>query len=168
VWIIQAGRVELSVGSGRRRAVVEILQAGDVDGDIPLLLGMRPPYTARALEHVQCLFLPAEGFDRLLAQRAQVARRWLTSVATRLAHSQNRVVVLLGGSLTQQTATLLLDEADRDGRINLPQSTLAAMLGARRPSVNKVLRGFANAKLVEVGYRSITILDRDRLARVAA
>jgi CRP-like cAMP-binding protein len=167
VWMIQSGHVELSVGSGRRRAVVEMLKPGDVDGDIPLLLRMPPPYTARAIDPVECLYLTADGFDRLLAQRAQVARRWLTSVATRLAHSQNRLLGLLGGTLTQQTARLLLDEADETGQIALPQRTLAAMLGAQRPSVNKVLRELAHQHLIELAYRSIRIMDRDGLARAA-
>jgi CRP-like cAMP-binding protein len=144
-----------------------MLKPGDVDGDIQLLLRMPPPYTARAIDPVECLYLTADGFDRLLAQRAQVARRWLTSVATRLAHSQNRLLGLLGGTLTQQTARLLLDEADETGQIALPQRTLAAMLGAQRPSVNKVLRELAHQHLIELAYRSIRIMDRDGLARAA-
>jgi CRP/FNR family transcriptional regulator, cAMP and macrophage regulator len=55
VWIVQQGRVELSVGSGRRRTVIHILRSGDVDGDIQLLLDMPPPYTARALDDATLL-----------------------------------------------------------------------------------------------------------------
>ena len=166
VWLIQSGRVELSVGSGRKRAVLAVLREGDVDGDIPMLLKMPPPYTGRALETVQCLFVSPEAFERLLASRPQLARRWLTSVATRLATSQNRLVGLLGGSLTGQTARLLLDEADESGRIALSQATLAAMLGAQRPSVNKVLGELAAKGLIEVSYRNIRVLDAGRLSEV--
>ncbi len=167
VWMIQSGHVELSVGSGRRRAVVEILRPGDVDGDISLLLGMPPSYTARAVEPVECLYLTAGGFNQLLIERAQVARRWLTSVTSRLAHSQSRLLSLLGGTLTQQIARLLLDEADKAGRIALPQSTLAAMLGVQRPSVNKALRELTHQHLIEVAYRSIRITDPEGLTRLA-
>lgn len=166
VWMIQSGSVELSVGSGRKRAVLAVLREGDVDGDIPLLLRMPPPYTARALDRLSCLYLAPDEFDRLLTRRGQLARRWLTSVATRLANSQTRLVGLLGGTLTAQTARLLLDEAERDGRIALSQATLAAMLGARRPSVNKVLGELAGAGLIDLAYRSIRIADRDGLAEL--
>lgn len=166
VWLIQSGHVELSVGSGRKRAVLAVLREGDVDGDIPMLLKMPPPYTARALDAVQCLFLSPEAFERLLASRAQLAKRWLTSVATPLASSQNRLVGLLGGSLTAQTARLLVDEADATGHIALSQATLAAMLGAQRPSVNKVLGELGAAGLIEVSYRNIRVVDVDRLAEV--
>ncbi|ANH39612.1 HTH-type transcriptional regulator Cmr [Nocardioides dokdonensis FR1436] len=166
VWLIRSGQVELAVGSGRKRAVLTVLGEGDVDGDIPMLLKMPPPYTARALDPVSCLYLSPEAFEGLLASQGQLARRWLTSVASRLAHSQNRLVGLLGGSLTAQTARLLLDEADATGTLSLSQATIAAMLGARRPSVNKVLGELAAAGLVEVSYRHIRVIDRDRLAQV--
>ena len=51
------GSVELSVGSGRRRAVVHLLRPGDVDGDIQMLLGRDLPYTGRVLSGATCLFL---------------------------------------------------------------------------------------------------------------
>lgn len=46
VWIIRDGTVELSVGAGRQRQVVQLLRAGDVDGNVQLILGMAFPYTA--------------------------------------------------------------------------------------------------------------------------
>src|SRR5258708_2123617 len=107
VWIVRDGRIELSVGSGRRRAVVQLLRSGDVDGDIQLLLEMPLPYAGRALTEVTCLFLGQEDFEELLAPRPGIARRWLSSVAQRLAASQARVLALLGGSLAAQAARLL-------------------------------------------------------------
>jgi len=167
--VVGAVLVELAVASGRKRGVLAVLREGDVDGDIPLLLKMPPPYTARALDRVQCLYLSPEEFERLLAGRGQLARRWLTSVAVWLANSQTRLVGLLGllgGSLTSQTARLLVDEADAAGRITLSQATLAAMLGAQRPSVNKVLGELA-AGLIAVSYRNIRVLDREGLSGLA-
>ena len=53
-------------------------------------------------------------------------------MAQRLAASQTRVLALLGGSLAAQAARLLAEEA-ADGRVELPQRTLAAMLGVQGP-----------------------------------
>ncbi|WP_306371270.1 Crp/Fnr family transcriptional regulator [Nocardiopsis sp. CC223A] len=162
VWIVRTGQVELSAGSGRERVVVQILKPGDVDGDIPLLLGMPMPYTGHALEDVELLELGPEGFEHLLATHPAIARRWLSSVAERLNTSHMRILGLLGKSLPQQTARLLLDEADR-GVVALPQRTLAAMLGVRRPSLNKVLKEFEKAGLVRVRYAAIDLIDRPGL-----
>jgi CRP-like cAMP-binding protein len=162
VWIVRDGRIELSVGSGRRRAVVQLLRPGDVDGDIQLLLEMPLPYTGRALAEVTCLFLAQEGFEQLLADHPAIARRWLSSVAQRLAASQARILALLGGSLASQAARLLAEEAV-DGRVELPQRTLAAMLGVARPSLNKVLKDLEREGLIRISYSTIEIPDRARL-----
>ncbi|GGM62876.1 transcriptional regulator [Longimycelium tulufanense] len=166
VWIVREGRVELSVGSGRRRAVVGVLRPGDVDGDISLLLDMPLPYSARVLDDATLLSLTASDFEHLLATSLPIARRWLSSVASRLAASQGRLLGLLGRSLTAQVAQLLLDEAV-DGQVPLPQRTLAAMLGAQRPSLNKILKELERDGLVGVRYAAIDVLDPDGLAKLA-
>lgn len=162
VWIVQEGRVELSVRSGRRRAVVHVLRPGDVDGDIQHLLEMPMPYTGRALDDTTMLSLSAADLERLLTDSRHLSRRWLSSVAQRLAVSQNRVLGLLGRSLTEQVARLLLDESV-DGEVPLPQRTLAAMLGVQRPSLNKILKDFERRNLIEVRYAAIHIVDVDGL-----
>ncbi|WP_116045996.1 Crp/Fnr family transcriptional regulator [Amycolatopsis palatopharyngis] len=165
VWIVQRGRVELSAGSGRRRAVVQVLRPGDVDGDIQHLLDMPFPYTARAVDDSVVLSLTVEGFEQLLSE-SRLARRWLSSVAQRLATSQGRIIGLLGRSLTAQVARLLLDEAvDED--VLLPQRTLAAMLGVQRPSLNKILKDFERRGLISVGYAAIHLVDSSALLDTA-
>ncbi len=103
---------------------------------------------------------------RAAAGPAQLARRWLASVATRLANSQNSLV----------GRGRVADAADRGGRVRfvrqqlgriaLSQATLAAMLDAQRPSVNKVLGEPAAAGLIEVSYPNIRVVDVARLAEV--
>jgi CRP-like cAMP-binding protein len=167
VWIIRHGSAELSVGSGHRRVVVQVLRPGDVDGDIQLLLGIDMPYSARALEETACLFLPQGDFERMLAAHPGIARRWLSSVAERLAASQARIIGLLGRSLPQQVAALLLDEA-AGGVVPLPQRTLAAMLGVQRPSLNKVLKDFERDSLITIRYAAVEITDPLMLGRRAS
>jgi CRP-like cAMP-binding protein len=162
VWILRSGSAELTVGSGPRQVVVQIMRPGDIDGDVQMLLRMPLPYTTRALENGEFLHLPAAGFDYVLARHPAIARRWLASIASRLAHSQSRLTTLLGGTLTQQTARMLLDEAV-DGAVHLPQRTLAAMLGVRRPSLNKILKDLEREGVVDITYRSIEITDPEAL-----
>ncbi len=169
VWILRSGHVELSVASGRNRVVVGVLRPGDVEGDIPLLLGLALPYTARAVDAVTCLHLTPPDFERLLARHPAIARRWLSSVAQRLATSHERLIALLGRPLPAQLAGLLLDEADTDADgavVLLPQRTLAAMLGVARPSLNKILKDFERHGHVEVGYSSVRLLDLAALRRI--
>ncbi|SNR48934.1 transcriptional regulator, Crp/Fnr family [Haloechinothrix alba] len=163
VWIVRSGRVELSVGSGGRRVVVHLLQPGDVDGDVEYLLDMPFPYTARAVDDATVLHLDSSQFEKLLVKRPPIARRWLSSIAMRLAASQSRLLGVLGRSLPEQVATLLIEEST-SGEVPLPQRTLAAMLGVRRPSLNKVLKEFEGDGLIRVRYGAIDIVDAEALA----
>lgn len=166
VWIVRSGQLELSAGSGRKRVVVHTLGPGDVDGDIEHLLELPMPYTAVALTDVVTLFLDARSFETILATRPAIARRWLSSVAIRGAAGQKRIIGLLGHSLTEQVARLLLEEAV-DGAVALPQRTLAAMLGAQRPSLNKIIKDLERRGLIAVRYAAIDILDPEGLTKRA-
>ncbi|MGH2655764.1 MAG: Crp/Fnr family transcriptional regulator [Actinomycetota bacterium] len=50
----------------------------------------------------------------------------------------------------------------------LPQSTLAELLGATRPAVNRVLKGLESDGLIRLGYREIEVADPRALERIAA
>lgn len=147
--------------------MVHVLRPGDVDGDIQLVLAMPMPYTAHALEDTTCLSLAGTDFERLLDTHVSIARRWLSSVAIRLTASQMRILGMLGRSLTEQVAQLLLDEAV-DGHVPLAQRTLAAMLGVKRPSLNKILKELERDNLIAVRYAAIDLIDPPVLAKRAA
>lgn len=166
VWVVRSGMLELTVGVGPRKVIVAVLRAGDVDGDLQLLLGMPMAYAARASTPAECLFLPAARFEVLLATHPAVSRRWLTSVAGRLATTQQRLIDLLGRPLPAQLARLLLDE-QVEGVVALAQSTLAALLGVRRPSLNRVLAEWERAGLVATSYRQVSLTDAKALRRLA-
>ena len=84
-------------------------------------------------------------------------------MAQRLAASQARVLELLGGSLAAQASRLLAAESV-GRRVELPQRTLAAMLGVQRPSLNKVLKDLERDGLIRISYSAIEIRDTTRLA----
>ncbi|COY80653.1 transcriptional regulator [Mycobacterium tuberculosis] len=83
-------------------------------------------------------------------------------MAQRVSTAQIRLMGMLGRPLPAQVAQLLLDEAI-DARIELAQRTLAAMLGAQRPSINKILKEFERDRLITVGYAVIEITDQHGL-----
>jgi len=48
VWIVREGCLELAVHGPGGRMVIQTLRAGDIDGDIQILLGKPMPYETRA------------------------------------------------------------------------------------------------------------------------
>jgi CRP-like cAMP-binding protein len=83
-------------------------------------------------------------------------------VAARLVFAQRRVLQLSSGDLRRQLSTLLLDEGP-EGVVELSQQSLAALLGATRSAVNRVLRELERDGLVSLGYGRIDIIDAERL-----
>ncbi len=167
VCIVRDGCLELAVHGATGRQVIQTLRLGDIDGDIQMLLGKPMPYETRANTDTTCLLIERAAFEQLLATHPQLSRRWLTSVSQRLARSHSRLTNLLGQPLEVQVAQLLLEERV-DDVVNLTQTTVAALLGVRRPSVNRVLKRFARAGMVQVSYGKVQIIDADALAAVTA
>jgi CRP-like cAMP-binding protein len=166
VWIVREGVIELAAGPPRCRAVIKLLRPGDVEGDVELVLGKPNAYDARALSDGSCLYLDSQSFDHLLTDHPVIARRWLAGCMQRLERAQGRILELLGASLQEQVARLILDEAV-DGAVRVPQRTLAAMLGVRRQSLNKTLKELELKGVVSVAYADVGVRDEGRLRQLA-
>lgn len=167
VWILRSGELELAVRTEtRRRQAVEVLHPGDVTGDVEMLLDVPHPFGAWAVEESVVVGLDRHDFETLVSRRASAALRWMSSIAGRVAHCQERILQLLEPDLRHRLARILLEEAD-DGCVRLPQATLAELIGARRPSVNKALKEFEGKGWISLGYRRIGIADTQALERLA-
>ena len=155
--------VELTRDLGGRSAVVQLLRPGGVFGDIPLFLRTGEPTEARAVEDCVVLSIDSLTLFSLLGRRPLLARRWLVSVAGRMAEMQDRVSDLLAGGLDRRVASWLLREGRGDG-VAVSQLTLARLLGARRTSVNQALGRLEAQGYIETGYRRIAVVDPVGLA----
>jgi CRP/FNR family transcriptional regulator, cAMP and macrophage regulator len=158
VHILRSGMVELTRDLGGRNAVVQLLRSGAVFGDVPLFLRTGEPTEARAVDDCVVLSIDSLTLFSLLGRRPMLARRWLVSVAGRMAEMQDRVSDLLAGGLDRQVASWLLREGNGEG-VAVSQLTLARLLGARRTSVNQALRRLEADGYIETGYRRIAVVD---------
>jgi len=165
VHILRSGMVELTRDLGGRSAVVQLLRPGAVFGDVPLFLRTGEPTEASAVEDSTVLSIDSVTLFGLLGRRPMLARRWLVSVAGRMAEMQDRVSDLLAGGLDRQVASWLLREGTGDG-VAVSQLTLARLLGARRTSVNQSLRRLEADGYISTGYRRITVVNPDALAEM--
>lgn len=159
VHVVREGLIELSREINGRRVALQILQPGDVFGDVPAFLGEPEPFDARALEDCTILSLDAAALFTLLQTRPQVAQRWFISLAERMAGLQNRLADLLAGGLDSQLSSILLREGSPSGEVKLTQDHLAEMVGAPRTSVQRVLKTLETNGLIKLHYRRIALLD---------
>jgi CRP-like cAMP-binding protein len=166
VWVIGSGQVELYRREGNRRVVIAVLSAGDVVGDVPILAGHPPAFSARTLSDSVLLRLSVPDLHGFLLQHPGISLRFIVSLAGRLQRMQARLLHQGGGDARHQLAQLLLEGTNgSSGEVRLSQATLAALIGASRPWVNRVLQDFADDGLVELAYRSVTVVDPAGLSR---
>jgi CRP-like cAMP-binding protein len=128
-----------AVFGGKRSSVRLLVQIPGTAAKMP-----RPAF-ARAIESIPSFH------DLMIRYMQAFLEQVLVSGACNAAHS-----------LKQRLARWLLmmrDRSDTDS-LAITQDLLAEMLGARRPSITRVVRELERAGLIEPSRRQVTILDR--------
>lgn len=167
-FLIESGEVELYRGSGRDRRVVSRVGPGSVLGDIAVFQDTPYVSSARTVGPVRAFRFERARLLPELARHPAVCLRWLVAGLRQLEDTQRRVIRLMHKTVLSQVADLLAEEASRRKDVTLSQSTIAALLGVSRQSVNEALGRLRDQGLVETGYRRIRVLDPEKLAAIAA
>lgn len=167
-FLIESGEVELYRGSGRDRRVVSRVGPGSVLGDIAVFQDTPYVSSARTVGPVRAFRFERARLLPELARHPAVCLRWLVAGLRQLEDTQRRVIRLMHKTVLSQVADLLAEEASRRKDVTLSQSTIAALLGVSRQSVNEALGRLRDQDLVETGYRRIRVLDPEKLAAIAA
>jgi CRP-like cAMP-binding protein len=178
LFIVASGAVKVVVPSeDGEEAILATLRRGDFLGELALLDGAPRSASAVALESTEALALPRDQFRALVANEPAIRDALLASVAGELRRLTTHVAELHFLDLTGRLASRLARLADEHGermpngeiRLDAPltQSDLAAMIGATRQSVNKLLGEFEADGLLRMERDSIVVPDLDRLSGTA-
>lgn len=166
-FLIEQGDVEIYRGKGQRRRVVARAGPASILGDMAMFGGRPHIASARALRPVRAIRFDRSRLLPELAVHPGILLRWMVAGTRRIEMSQLRVVRLMHKAVLAQVSDVLVEESQRQPDVNLSQSTLATLLGVSRQSVNEALGRLRDQKVVETGYRSIKVLDPDRLKEIA-
>jgi CRP-like cAMP-binding protein len=166
-FLVEQGDIEIYRGEGQRRRIVARAQAGSVLGDVEMFGDRSHIASARAMRPVRAIRLERSRLLPELAVHPGILLRWLVAAMRRIEMIQLRVVRLMHKTVLAQVADVLHEESKRQPDVNLSQSTLGALLGVSRQSVNEALGRLRNQGVVETGYRTIKVLDSDRLEEIA-
>jgi CRP-like cAMP-binding protein len=178
LFVVASGAVKVVVPSEEGdEAILATLRRGDFFGELALLDGAPRSASAIALEPTEVLTLPRDQFRVLVASQPAIRDALLTSLAGELRRLTTHVAELhfldLTGRLAARLARLAQEHGERlpSGAIRLDapltQSDLAAMIGATRQSVNKLLGEFEADGLLLIERDSIVVPNLDRLSRTA-
>ena len=178
LFVVASGAVKVVVPSDEgEEAILATLRRGDFLGELALLDGAPRSASAVALEATEALALPRDQFLALVAREPAIRDALLASLSRELRRLTTHVAELhfldLTGRLASRVARLAEEHGERlpDGSIRLDapltQSDLAAMIGATRQSVNKLLGEFEADGLLRIERDSIYVPNLERLTRTA-
>jgi CRP/FNR family transcriptional regulator/CRP/FNR family cyclic AMP-dependent transcriptional regulator len=173
--IVETGRLKVIVyGESGSETVLSILGPGESFGELALIDGEPRSATVQALEPAQTVSVRRDEFLALLRTHPETNERLLVALVAKIRQLTDTVSDLAFLDLEGRLAKKLLELAALHGsetggvaeiEVPLTQEDLAAMVGATRASVNKVLGWYEDRHLISRLGRRITLLDPERLRR---
>ncbi len=156
------------------RHIVSFYFPGDMIGNCNL---GTYSYSAQALTPVRLRRIPRSVIERSMAQRPELAQRFLRLAALELAATRDHLLCLAAKSADAKLAAFLLalsrrneEQGEDPNQIRLPMTRLdiADYLGLTIETVSRTLSKFRRKGLIELPRTTLVILkDPERLASMA-
>ena len=163
-YFLKSGRVKSFIQSedGAER-VLNVYQAGNLFGEASFFDELPRVSSAVALTPCEIVPIDRELVAQEFARNPELALAMMKYLA--------RTVRLLSGQVDQmafrparwRAASYLLTLAGRGGAVSCTQDDIAAAVSASRVTVSRVLADFARTGWVELGYRTINLLEPEQL-----
>lgn len=161
-----------------KELVMNLMQPGEVFGEIAFLDGLARSATVTSLEACELIVIRRADFLLLLRRCPSIATSLLVVLARRVRRLTERAEDSAFLDVKSRLAKRLVDLADQFGtplgprqvalRVRLSQQELGDMVQATRESVNKCLREWAREGIIQQNGRQLVIEDRQRLGALAS
>lgn len=173
VYVLCSGRVKLSTYSVDGKAIIiRIAEAGEVLGLSANISGIAYEATAQVVEACQVNFVRRKEFLEFVSKHGDAALNALRELS-RNYHKAHKQICSLGlsASAGDKLAKLFLewfDHTDDNGAgAHIPMiythEEIAEMIGSSRETVTRLLKDFANRKLITLVRADLFIPDRKTL-----
>lgn len=173
---VLGGRVKISVESASGKEIIlNIMEAGEIFGEIALLDGEPRTADARAMGPASLLLLRRRDFLPYLERDPQLCLHLMTLLCRRLRWTSGLIEDSAFLGLPGRLAKRLLGLARASGEttsagvvigLRLSQHELGHMLGVTREAVNKILQRWRRSGLIDIDRGRIVICDSAGLAAI--
>ena len=167
------GSIRISTSSPQGRDVVlAILGAGEIFGEMALLDGGERTADAFTMSDCELLVIDQRDFIPFLKARADLCIAFLRLLSQRLRRTDELVEAAMFERLERRLAKALFQLASTGGtdngakarlKVKVSQQELSEIVGASREQVNRQLRVWERAGVLELGRRRLFISDLDAL-----
>ncbi len=176
VYFLKRGRVKIaSTATNGKEVTFDILEAGDVFGELDVLEDTPRSTSAETLDDALICVIPRKDFDQYLAMHPNVMFKLTKLIGLRLKKIQSRVEDLVFRDVPARLAHLLSELGKTDGvadkqgirlKAKLTHQEMANLIGCSRETVSTTMGQFRNEGLIQMDGRAITILNEKRLSEL--
>lgn len=160
---------------GAREITLNDLHAGDVFGEIALLDGGERSATVKALTNCTLIVLERRSLLDVLQRNPKLSIHLIELLCHRVRRSDERMIEIAFLELPVRLARLLLrlteaapGSTDKPlKKLSQSQSELASMIGNSRENVNRCLRKWQKADLIQLKDGWLILEDREALEAIA-
>ncbi len=174
VYLLKQGRVKIAnTASSGKEVTFEILEPGEVFGELDVLEDSPRSTSAEALDDALICVIPRKDFDRYLAMHPNVTVKLTKLIGLRLKKIQSRVEDLVFRDVPARLAHLLLELCRSDGvaegsgirlRAKLTHQEMANLIGCSRETVSTILGQFRDDGLIRMDGRTLIIVNEKGLS----
>lgn len=156
----------ISTNSGEER-VLTIHRTGDLMGEASFFDGCPRVTSAMTLE--DCLILPVDRgqLDAAFQHHPELALPMLQHLAKTVRLLSDHVGAASLPAQQRVARWILAQSPNGSGSLRATHEGIGQAVGLSRVTVSRVLGELAAQGLLELGYRSITVLEQDKLEKLA-
>ncbi len=168
-------RISLTSPDGKE-FTINLMESGDVFGEIALLDGLSRTADARAGRDSRLMRIPRRAFLDLMDNEPRLMRHVIDMLCERIRVTTGEMTDVAFLDLRARLAKRLLDLSLSHGveegagiriGLTLTQTDVAQMLGVTREAVNKQIQTLVRSGLISMERGTITILARPKLSDIA-
>ncbi len=172
LFLLKKGRVQIVRESADGKRLISATLGPETFFGEMALIGQRFPQdsTAEAVEDALVCVLSRHDLERLILKYPRVGLRFLEQLSARLLETEAVVEDFAFKSVPARLAGALVRLADAapDGTVQASHQELADLIGTYRETVTVTLNDFRARGLVELGRRSVHVVDADGLDALAS
>src|SRR5947209_19535356 len=168
LFLLREGAVQIyRMSTEGRKLVIAQLLPFSFFGEMSCIgQGMYDTF-AEVMEDSVIVTMNCAVLNRLLTRKPQVARRILEAFGRRVLEAERQLEDTVFKDIRGRVAALLLREANGNEVNGLTHQDIAERLGVYRETATNALNELKSASLISIGRKRITILDHERLKRIA-
>ena len=173
LYVLSSGRIEVfKLSSEGKKQVLRIVLPGEVFAEAAMFSGKSYPAYADATIDCEILCIAQKDLLDLLQSNPQLSLRMLGALSSLLRDFTGMIEDLCLRDVPARVAKFMLDRSLKTGRdffhLEMKMGELAQKICTVSETLSRTLRKMRGSGIIDVKGKTVTILDKETLQKIAA